>query len=288
MARPGPAFWDARYSIGTYEEFFSRIEAWMPASVGYVIQIKDDQWARLAYDNPFSAPGTWAALVLETAKLTGNDEPATSDASRRGLAAAQQAGEAGMAPLVIPNVYRVAIHATSGGQDVINVVGVRGTAQGQQLAAAQAVQSAWKTAAGPLAKISSLVQLVKFRAMDLSSVDGGIAEVADATVGGQITNTLATAGACALVKWNGGTRSGSSRGRLYYGPIREADINADGRTMVAGSRTDVQAAFGFFRTVLDQQGFPLVVISRKTASAAAVSSHSVETIIATQRRRIRD
>ena len=114
-----------------------------------------------------------------------------------------------------------------------------------------------------------------------------IAFIADTATGGITTSSKSTNGACALVKWNGGTRSRSSRGRLYFGPLREAQIAADGRTLEPGNATAITTAFNAFRSSLSSAGFTLCVISPTTSSAFDVSSVSVESIIATQRRRIR-
>ena len=192
-----------------------------------------------------------------------------------------------MGQLIIPNVFQVAIEGSSGSQDVTNVIAVQnggGTAAG----AAAAVQAAWKGASQPMGGLSSLYVLKGFRAMDLSSANGAIAYVTDTTAGSVVaSNSLATNAACALVKWNGSTRSKSSRGRLYYGPIMETNINPDGRTLAAASITNIQTYFANFRASLATAGYPLVVASRSLSQAFPVTGSAVESVIATQRRRIR-
>lgn len=192
-----------------------------------------------------------------------------------------------MAGLVVPGCFQGVVHATTGGQDVINVVGLQngsGTAAG----AAAALQTAWKVTSGPMSVLSSLYQLIEFKAMDISSLNGALAQVADTGTGAQTgAPSLATAGACALVKWNGGTRSASSRGRMYFGPIREGNINPDGRTLVSADQTAIGTAFNNFRASLSASGYQLVVLSRKLSQAFPVTSSTVESQIATQRRRIR-
>jgi hypothetical protein len=193
-----------------------------------------------------------------------------------------------VAQLVIPGVFLCAIRSLNSGRDVINVVGVR-NATGNALAAANAIVAAWRVALGPLAKQSSLVQFSGVHSMDLSSADGAIADVTvTGAVGGiGAGNSLSTAAASALIKWNGGTRSGSSRGRMYFGPLMESNINVDGRTLVSTELTGIATAMTNFRTSLEGAGYPLVVVSRKHATATTVTSSAVETVIATQRRRIR-
>lgn len=189
--------------------------------------------------------------------------------------------------VIIPNAYRVSIVMSSGTRDVVNVVGVLGTASGQETAAATAVLAAWKVANGPLSKLCNLVAMQWVEATDLSSSSGGIARVADTTTGTLTGLSLATAGAAALVKWNGNSRSRSTRGRTYYGPIDEGMISADGRTLSSSAKTNVNTAFTNFRNSLVTAGFPLQVISRTQNAVHAVTLQTVEDTIATQRRRIR-
>lgn len=189
--------------------------------------------------------------------------------------------------LIIPNVYLCSISATSGGQPVVNVVGLRGSSSGQEVTAAAALKTAWKVASGPLSRLTSSYQLVEFRAMDLSSANGGIAINPDTTLGGITTGQISTNAAAALVKFNGGTRSRSSRGRLYHGPLVEGQINPDGRTIASSELPLLNTAYTNFRSSLSGSGFTLCVVSRKLSAAYDVTSSTTESVIATQRRRIR-
>jgi hypothetical protein len=123
--------------------------------------------------------------------------------------------------------------------------------------------------------------------MDLSSANGGISVVADTTAGNRAGLSLATNAACALWKWNGGTRSRSSRGRTYFGPIAESDINSDGRTLVGQTITDMNQAQTNFRNTLQSNNFTLCVVSRTLQQGFDVTQSTTESVIATQRRRIR-
>lgn len=191
-----------------------------------------------------------------------------------------------MGQLIVADCFQVAINALAGGKEVVNVVGVRNSG-GSAAGAAAAVLAAWKVANGPLAYLSSYYALTSIDAMDIGSSNGDIVQVVDTTTGGSTSSAFATAGACALVKWNGGTRSRSSRGRLYYGPIAEVNINPDGRTLASATQTAFNSAFTSFRNSLSTAGYPLVVLSRKLGTATTVTSQGVESTIATQRRRIR-
>jgi hypothetical protein len=232
-----------------------------------------------------SAPGflytLWHVLHSgDTAGFNSTYPPANGDLITGGYSMANV--------LVIPNVYRCSVQMITGSRQVVNVVGLHGSTSGQQVAAVTALKTAWEIASGPLAKLSSLVQVTQYSAMDLSSTTGGIATLSSTSNGGVISgNSLSTRAASALIKWNGSSRSLSTRGRLYYGPIMESDINADGATLVTGSQSAFSTAFSNFRTSLSGSGFTLCVISRKLEQATDVTNNSVETIIATQRRRIR-
>jgi hypothetical protein len=227
-------------------------------------------------------PAAALAVLVGAAKLFGSGTASTLNTSLNA-----NVEDNAMTQLVIPNCFQVTIQMTAGGHAVENVVGVQ-NAGGTAAGAAAAVLAAWKVASGPLSQLSSLVAMVGVRAVDIGSTNGAIVFVADTTLGGKTTtNALATRGACALLQWNGGTRSRSSRGRLYYGPIMEQDIQNDGATLVVLNQGNFSTAFSNFRTSLSGGGYPLVVLSRTLSTAFAVSAHAVESTIATQRRRIR-
>jgi hypothetical protein len=190
--------------------------------------------------------------------------------------------------LVIPNVYRCSINMLSGTRQVVNVIGLHGSGAGLQNTAAAALQTAWEITGGPLKLLSQLVTMNDYQVMDLSSATGGIAVRTSAATGGVSTsNSLATRAASALVKFNGSSRSLSTRGRMYFGPIMETDVNTDGATLNPATQVALQNAMVAFRNSLNGAGFPLTVISRKLAIATDVTGSTVEAVIATQRRRIR-
>jgi len=279
-------FWN-RYGYTSADEFADDVGPYMPSLRYLGLGFDSRQSALLAYELPFTPAGNVALAIVTAQRLFGGTD------FQRTLAG-QEAGNyvnsdpgVNVPALVVPATFLVSINMQSGGQEVVNVVGVRnasGTAQG----AADAVQTAWKVATGPLANLWSSVSYLKTRAMDLSSVNGAIAEAAATGVGGVASATgLATNAACALVKWNGSTRSASTRGRLYYGPLRETELNADGRTLTSTAQTAITLAFTNFRNSLSTSGYPLVVVSRKNSEAHTVTGHAVESVIATQRRRVR-
>lgn len=187
--------------------------------------------------------------------------------------------------LVVPDTYLVSINATSGGQNITNVVGIRKAFSGADLVAA-AVETAWIQTGGPIKLMNNGYQMKDVSAMFLGQADGEVVTKVSTAVGAS-TGTKSTNAACALVSYGGGSRSRTSKGRLYFGPIGESDINTDGRTLAASSITAMTAAFNAFKNSLTTGGFEWVVVSRKLQTAATIQAISVQAVIATQRRRIR-
>lgn len=280
------------WSFGEFERYLNTVLPIVTPVPGSPLQSRAETIDH-AWRTPASVSGAYVELIFSVKEWAGDDAFRAAQRWMDNMAVKVAPSTSftiqgtSMPQLIIPGVFLVSINSTSGGQDVVNVVGVRnsgGTAQG----AADAVAAAWKVTAGPLAALASGIQFTGTRAMDLSSADGAIADAPSTnTLGGAGAGALATNAACALVKWNGGTRSASSRGRLYFGPLNEANVNSDGRTIAAASVTLITTAFNNFRASLSNANYPLVVVSRLHASAQTVTSSSVESVIATQRRRIR-
>lgn len=192
-----------------------------------------------------------------------------------------------MAQVVINRGYRVTIKSRVGSQEVVNVLHFLGNTTGQEKDAAQTMFTFWKSADGGYTHLGN--QSMTFEgveAVDLSSVNGGIWWEADGTALPSSLQ-LATAGAAALVQLNGQTRNRNSRGRIYLGPLREADLNADGRTLTASAKGRVNTLVTNMRTAMMTKGFELQVLSRATSTMYPVTLVRVADVIATQRRRIR-
>lgn len=233
------------------------------------------------------AQSYWETFATYLAGSLGGIAQVQQLTSAGRAAQAAGTGQDSMPALIIPNVYRVSIEALSGTQQIVNVIGVRGTATGQEHAAATAVMTAWESGFGTLCKLHNVSYVMtNYHVMDLSSATGGIYDL-PSTTAGATTGDVSTVGACALIKWNGGTRSRSSSGRMYWGPLSESQVKTDGRTLDSTFQGNLQTDVGSFISSLTTAGFPLVVISRLTSSAHTVTTGSVESVIATQRRRIR-
>lgn len=284
----GPEYWADIFGITSKAEFDAAatpiLDAGLP-HIGFV----DNLALETAYYSPSSVAGAYitAGLVAAGFHESSPSGPATVVVnSLWPIVSNNNAQEAAVAALVIPNCFQVSIQMSAGSHAVENVIGVE-NASGTSAAAAAAVKAAWEVASGPLANMSNLISMVNYHAVDIGSTGGTITDLASSATGGLSTATLSTRAACALIKWNGSNRSRSTRGRLYFGPIREADIDPDGATVSSAIRTTFSTAFTNFRTSLSSAGYPLVVLSRKTSTATVVTQHAVETLVATQRRRIR-
>jgi hypothetical protein len=258
-----------------------------------VIEARESMIA-LAYLNPFTVAGMSARLYYAASDLPETKRNGIHDEVMRQARDAPLGPNGGtwstvpnMPALVIPNVYRCTVEGVHGGRQIVNVFGLRGTGPGLSTSAATALQTAWKVAAGPLTRLPPTYALTAFRALDLSSLNGGIAVIGDTSPGSLAGGVTATSAASALIKWNGGTRSRSSRGRTYFGPLTEGQVNTDGRSIAAGDVTSINNAFTAFRSSLTTSGFTLCVISQIGSVAFDVTSQQVQSIIATQRRRIR-
>ena len=187
--------------------------------------------------------------------------------------------------LIVPNCYLVAIKMSSGGQDVVNVIGVQASSSTAQ-AVAQTVKDGWVLSGGPMNKHATTTTGVGVTAMDISSANGAIA-VVPFTNAGTEAGALATNGSCALVSYGGGTRSRSSRGRLYHGPLREGQIESNGRHLTATALVNINNGYVVFKNHLNAAGMFWTVISRKLQTANNIGAPSTQLLIATQRRRIR-
>lgn len=286
--------WD--YFAPDYATFVAKASPFVPdfLPVGGVVLAKSELLT-LAWTLAPSPAGILVRMLIDSGVAGAPQHAAVAGANgvnQLALAAPHQTitfgKAAGVAGVVITNCYRVAINMIAGGHPIVNVVHVEGSASGQQAAAGAAVLAAWKGAAHPMGYLSSLVAISSVVSMDLSSLAGGITTISDTTAGSiSSTNSLATRAACALIKLNGGTRSRSTRGRIYYGPIMEAQIASDGATLNSGDITNLTTGFNNFLSSLATASFPLVVASAKLSTMTTVSSIAVETTIATQRRRIR-
>lgn len=193
-----------------------------------------------------------------------------------------------MATLVIPNTCQIAVEATCSGQPVFNVLHFYGGAStffngGQVL---DSFKTAWEKTGGPHKTKASNVTMVGYKFTDLSSATGATAYLGSTTAGGAGAG-ISTMAASALIRLTGGTRSRSGSGRLYHGPLRELEINTDGRTIETAAALALTTAYNTFKNDMAAAGLTWVVASRKNSTQAEVRSVQVSSIIATQRRRLR-
>lgn len=191
-----------------------------------------------------------------------------------------------MATLIINNAYLVSIRAESGGRKVTNVIGVNAEFSSVS-EVANAVKTEWLKAGGPLALHPSQYTMLGITVTDLSTADGDVFDLSVVGTGGIAAAALATNGSCAIISYGGGSRSRSGNGRMYHGPLTETQVNSDGRTVATATITALTAAYTQFNTNLKTAGFDWVVISRKLAKTTQVGTIQTQSVLGTQRRRIR-
>lgn len=191
-----------------------------------------------------------------------------------------------MATLIIPGAAQVTIRSTCSGQDVVNVIGVQNTVGASPASILNSVKAAWEAPGGPLTQRTSLLTMEGYDYIDLGSATGPTGFLGSTKAGSQ-TGAIATMASSALITLGGGTRSRSQRGRMYHGPLTEAQINPDGRTLAPSSIISLNAAYEQFRVALNSATSDWIVLSRKNLIYTIIGQVSTSSIIATQRRRLR-
>lgn len=91
--------------------------------------------------------------------------------------------------------------------------------------------------------------------------------------------------ACALLKLQTNARGRSFRGRIYLPFVSE--LNNNSGTLNPTTLTSMQTAWNNFQTAMTAAGAPLVLASYKLADSFPLTAITVESSLATQRRRQR-
>lgn len=193
-----------------------------------------------------------------------------------------------MPTLVIPDALQLVVSSVCSGQPVLNVMhfkNVSGTTRNLATDLA-AIKPLWEKALGPLKVKSTGVTMVSYKLTDISSTSGQVSELGSTTAGG-VAAALSTMASAALVRLSGGTRDRSGSGRLYHGPLHESQINSDGRTIDSGAATTITSAYNTWKNDMLTLGLEWSVASRVDSEVNPITSVTVSSIIATQRRRLR-
>jgi len=283
----GPAFWLANFGFTSYAEFKAQAKQFVPDLLPFGDFGIDDQWLSSAYAAPWSGAGLaiQSGFALEgysgVAKTSGT---AVQQLLNQGAAINQ--GDTSMGTLVIADCFQVSLQAEVAGHVVENVIGLK-NASGSAADAAAAVKTAWEQSGGPLELLRTDVVMTNYHAVDIGSPTGAIADLASTTAGSSASGALSTRASCALVAWNGSSRSRSTRGRMYIGPLNGNNLQGDGATLNTTFASDLSDAVQAMRDSLTFLGYPLQVLSRTLSIATPVTAHAVEATCATQRRRLR-
>lgn len=294
-------FWD--FIAPDYEGFKEALVGLVPDQVQLgSVSLTREQLVDLAWANPASGAGLAGRLFYQGGAVQGTTQAQAASLAQAQLDNLVRGGAypvgangigmdltlgVGMAPIVVPNCYAGTVKARFGGQPVLNTFHFTAGSAGQEQPICTALQGAWKVATGPLTRFGSAYVLEEFEVIDLSTATGGIWVIADTTAGARASTSVAGRQTSALITYNGQTRSRSSRGRTYLGPLYEDDIAANGASLETTSVTAVGNAMTAFRNYMSSLSFPMVVLSRKLLTAYPITLQRVEPIIATQRRRLR-
>lgn len=194
-----------------------------------------------------------------------------------------------MTTLIVQNAIQVTIQAAHSTRTIDNVLGFEvapGFTSLDMPTLLSAVKTAWEAVGGPWKLHNSGTTMVRYRAVDLRSSSGSTAELASTAAGG-LAVTGSTMASCALVQFGSSSRSRAAQGRLYHGPLCTTQVQADGRSVVAGTVTSLKSAYEQFDAATTAAGYQWSVISRKDSLLHPISGILVSPLVATQRRRMR-
>jgi hypothetical protein len=159
-------------------------------------------------------------------------------------------------------------------------------------AAALNVITAWNNASSLQGRMASTTILTSVYAL---WNDGGVFKSHDEPTniaGAVATGSQESPQVAVLIRKNTGFAGRSQRGRNYWPGIREADVEISGN-LVVGTRTAWQDAATFFLAQFSGGGLAVTDMvllhdsGSPTSGATLVTSYTVDSKVATQRRRLR-
>lgn len=92
---------------------------------------------------------------------------------------------------------------------------------------------------------------------------------------------------CALVTKSTNVGGRRGRGRLYHPGVFTGMMTTDSNVIAGATVTAVSAAYNAFLADLDSHGYPMVLLHTDATTPTPVTSMSCQSIVATQRRRVR-
>lgn len=154
-----------------------------------------------------------------------------------------------MAFIPTPQVAKVVLEGTFAGTPIVNTLWFEGAtnfSSGQLLSLADGVKSWWNNHTQPL--YSTLYQLVSIKAYDMSSEFGPTVTL---PVGenGLAAGAVGSAQDCIVISLRTNNRGRSSRGRYYFSPIRESEL--DSQVTNATLRAALLTAFAALEAEVD-------------------------------------
>lgn len=297
-------FWD--FIAPDQPSFVEALTPWVPFAVTFGnTTLSAENLLNIAYYSPASAAGL-VARTAYTFKQDAGGTPGAAGAAQQALA--DQFSRGGIYPvgqrfvaqdlteghvagtLVIPNTYEITVRMVCGGRAVVNVFFANSNTRGLEATIGAAFLAAWKRTAsapfGPLTLLSSSLTMVSVTTVDIHSTTGGMNVILDSTAGGS-TGALAPRSASILCRYNGSSRSRSTRGRSYLGPIAAAGVGTDGATLTTSTQTNAATYMNNVLSAMSTAGFPMCVASRKLLTTTPITALAVSPTLATQRHRLR-
>lgn len=191
-----------------------------------------------------------------------------------------------MTTLVIPNAAQVGIEMVASGQKVMNVIGIVNVDAVSINTILAAVKTAWEQPNGPMEKHSTTTKMVGYHGVDLNTALGQVGFLSS-TMNGTTGGDISTMASCAIIKVSSNTRSRSGNGRLYHGPLIESQVDSDGRSIASAYLDGLTNAYELFRNSLVTANHHWCILSRKNSTYTPVETSACQSIIGTQRRRLR-
>lgn len=188
---------------------------------------------------------------------------------------------------IIASTYRCAIDQQISGRVISNIIHVRNPVADPDLEdMGSEVGAAWLNNFGPYQ-----ANLVTYLGVDVTPLDGQSATARytwPANVIGASTFDALPLNVAGCISWRTDRRGPSYRGRTYLGAItQEAVLSSTPAQFNTAWVADINAAAITFRAELLTAGHTLVVASYKLSTSREVTSQRVDSLVDTQRRRVR-
>jgi hypothetical protein len=192
-----------------------------------------------------------------------------------------------MPALVIPGATKIEMLGTLAGRQCVNVMGGivdSGVAPTVPTLNdwADTILTVWKSTLLPLFSDAYTISSVRITSLQTATSP----QVTISNPGNGAKANGSSAQVAQIIKLVTAIRSRASRGRVYLPPPGDADVNSAG-ILLAQQVQDLQAAWTTLYNVMRLDGLNPAILSRTLLLAFEVTSFTVDSKVATQRRRLR-